>query len=185
MCVRVPYPGYLVCKAGVSCQDGMGSHPVLVLQGFEAGVGVVPQQVGAALTGNIAAHLLRQALPVVPPLLQHLLEGVMPHQARRGVPDTLCNLWHHQQGSSTGSITGAWSTNKGQVLDEGQGLGWGGGELIGGRGRGSIMTRTTWVLQTGKNARNQDTCIDQQVRMQELSATRAMRPDAAMTIPLM
>lgn len=81
VCACESYPSYLICEARISCHDSMGSDSVLVLQGFETCVGLVTQQVCSALCGHVIAHLLRQTLFVVPPLLQNLLKGRMPHQA--------------------------------------------------------------------------------------------------------
>ena len=75
------HPSHLVCEAGVGRQNGVSSYPVPVLQGLGSSLRLVSHQVGGALSGNVAALLLWEALPVVLPLLQGLVKGGMTHQA--------------------------------------------------------------------------------------------------------
>ena len=74
------HPGHLVCEASFSCQHGMSSYSVLVLLRLGSNLRLVSHQLGSALSGDVAALLLWETLPVVAPLLQGLVKGGVTHQ---------------------------------------------------------------------------------------------------------
>ena len=91
----------MVCKGGVSSQDGMGCQSELVLASLRSTAGVVIL-LAAALSSHLVLLLCRQALPALRPLLQDLVKGSLANRAGGGVPDVLGYL-------QSGNRASAWA----------------------------------------------------------------------------